>query len=314
MIVYAKHGTDGAGARAPQDGAALDSGRGTAGPRDRGANFRILRFAGLPILRSMIRPGAAVPLALALAACAAPIQSGADSGSAHLARPAQDRLDRVAARVMQAANGFCGVESRFAAAPGGDTAGAASRSAGAALGLSEVGLIPNLETVRAEPGNKAIAPRCRYPIEISDRPLVYASTNGSRIRITEGMLAFASNDSELAFVLSHELAHDLLGHVGAFHGGNHAKMELEADYLGIYVTARAGYDVETASRLMLRLAAAFPDMEGDGSYPASAARYAMLKRAVQEIALKMSSKAPLVPDFQTLAPAEEPRATASGGR
>ncbi len=232
-------------------------------------------------------------VALALAACA----TRPDSGATHFARPAQDRLDRVAARVMQAANGFCGVETRLAATP-------ERVPAGAALGPSEVGLIPNLKTVRAEPGNKAITPRCRYPIEISDRPLVYASTNGSRIRITEGMVAFASNDSELAFVLSHELAHDLLGHVGAFHGGNHAKMELEADYVGIYVTARAGYDVETASRIMLRLASAFPNMEGDGSYPASGARYAMLERAAREIALKMSSNAPLVPNFQTLAPAE----------
>ena len=175
-------------------------------------------------------------------------------------------------------------------------------------------MVPNLETARAEPGNKAIAPRCRYPIEISDRSLVYASTNGSRIRITEGMVAFASNDSELAFVLSHELAHDLLGHVDTLHSGTRAKMELEADYVGIYVTARAGYDAETASRFMLRLAAAFPDMEGDGSYPASGARYAMLERAAREIALKMSSNAPLVPNFQTLAPAEEPSPIPSHGR
>ena len=238
----------------------------------------------------MLRITATIALIVSLAACAAQHDS-----SAYVARVAQDRLDRVAARVMQAADGFCGVETRFAVAPGGGPAAGAGAPA-------EMGLVPNLETVRAEPGNQAIAPRCQYPIEMSDRPLVYASTNGSRIRITEGMIAFASNDSELAFVLSHELAHDLLGHVGAFHGGNRAKMELEADYVGIYVTARAGYDVETASRIMLRLASAFPDMEGNSSYPASGTRYAMLERAVQEIALKMSTNAPLVPNLQTLQP------------
>jgi peptidase M48-like protein len=295
MTACAKQDSDRGRVHAPQDGPALDGRRGTPGPRDRGVNFRILRFAGSPIPLAMIRRGAAIPLALALAACAAQL----DSGTAHLAGPAQDRLDRVAARVMQAANGFCGVGTRFAVAPGGSPA-AADPGASA-----EMGLVPNLETVRAEPGNKAIAPRCQYPIEISDRPLVYASTNGRKIRITEGMIAFASNDSELAFVLSHELAHDLLGHVGAFHGGSRAKMELEADYVGIYITARAGYDVETASRIMLRLASAFPDMEGDSSYPASGARYAMLERAVQEIALKMSTNAPLVPNLQTLQPGAE---------
>ncbi len=311
MTDYAKHDSDRDRVRAPQDGPALDSRRGTPGPHDRGADFRILRFAGSPIPRPMIRRGAAIPfalaLALALAACAPPIQSGADGGTAHLAGPAQDRLDRVAARVMQAANGFCGVGTKFAVASGG---GPAAAGAGAP---AEMGLVSNLETVRAEPGNKAIAPRCQYPIEMSDRPLVYASTNGSRIRITEGMIAFASNDSELAFVLSHELAHDLLGHVGAFHGGDRAKMELEADYMGIYVTARAGYDVETASRIMLRLASAFPDMEGNSSYPASGARYAMLKRAVQEIALKMSTNAPLVPNLQTLQPGADLGASTGHG-
>ena len=250
----------------------------------------------------MLRITATISLIVALAACAAP-----HGGSAYLASPAQDRLDRVAARVMLAANGFCGVETRFAAAPGGGPAGVA-------LGRTEVGLIPNLETVRAEPGNKAVAARCRYPIELSDRTMVYASTNGSSIRITAGMIAFASNDSELAFVLSHELAHDLLGHAGAFHGGNHQRMELEADYVGIYITARAGYDVETASRFLLRLANAFPNMEGDGSYPAPAARYAMLERAAQEIAVEISSQRPLVPNFQTLTPAAEPGSIASGGR
>jgi len=315
MIAHTNHNTDRASAPYPQEGR---------------ANFPTWRFAAFAILRTIASLAAAVTFALAPAACEAPIQSGADGGSLRGARPAQDRLDRVAARVMEAANGFCGVETRYA---GPSAEGLPARSvsveagygpqAGASGGWpavggtgasAEVGLVPSLETVRAEPGNKSIAPRCRYPIEMSDRALVYASTNGSRIRITQGMLAFASNDSELAFVLSHELAHDLLGHARAFHGGNRARMELEADYVGIYITARAGYDVETASRFMLRLAAAYPEMEGDSSYPASAARYAMLERAAREIALKTSSKAPLVPNFQTLEPADDARSVARGGR
>lgn len=293
MIAHTNHNTDRASAPYRQEGR---------------ANFPTWRFAAFAILRAIASLAAAVTFALAPAACESPILSGADGGSLRVARPAQERLDRVAARVMEAANGFCGVETRYAGASGGWPA---ARRTGAP---AEVGLVPSLETVRAEPGNKSIAPRCRYPIEMSDRALVYASTNGSRIRITQGMLAFASNDSELAFVLSHELAHDLLGHAGAFHGGNHARMELEADYVGIYITARAGYDVETASRFMLRLAAAYPEMEGDSSYPASAARYAMLERSVREIARKTSSKSPLVPNFQTLEPADDARSAARGGR
>ena len=151
-------------------------------------------------------------------------------------------------------------------------------------------------------GTEAADAPCPYPVELSDRDIVYASTNGRRIRITQGMLGFASNDSELAFVLSHELAHDLLGHSAAFYDGSRQRMEFEADYVGIYITARAGYDVDVASRFILRLAGAFPSIRDNSSYPAPAARYAMLKRAAKEIALKISSKRPLVPDFATRLP------------
>ena len=162
--------------------------------------------------------------------------------------------------------------------------------------------MPGPGMASAAGGTDAVDARCREPIEVSDRSIIYASNNGKRIRITEGMRAFASSDSELAFVLAHELAHSLLGHTWAFHGGNHQRMELEADYVGIYVTARAGYDVETASRFILRLAGAFPNIEADSSYPTPAARYSMLERAAREIALKVSSRSPLVPDFVTKLP------------
>lgn len=275
----------------------------------------------------MVRLGAIImfaTFAIGLSACASQYDTAADQPD-----PAQRRLDRIAARVMRAAGEFCESGPTTAAGPGGAPAATASAHGvdlrgPASSGLradgpadrgrpiaakppapaqrSERGIMPAPVTPSAEDEVGAAGPRCRYPIEVSDRGMVYASTNGRRIRITEGMLAFASNDSELAFVLAHELAHDLLGHPGAFHGGGRQRMELEADYVGIYITARAGYDVEVAAHFILRLASAFPGISEDSSYPAPAARYALLQRALKEIALKLATSAPLVPDFTTRLP------------
>lgn len=271
----------------------------------------------------MVRLGAVIvctAFAIALSACAPRYDTATDA-----AGPAQGRLDRIASRVMRAAGEFCESGPRTAGTPAttasahgaglNEPAPSGLRAGGspdrgrplaakprAPVQPSERGIMPDPGTSSAEEALGAAGPQCRYPIEVSGRGVVYASTNGQRIRITEGMLAFASNDSELAFVLSHELAHDLLGHPGAFHGGGRQRMELEADYVGIYVTARAGYDVEVAAHFILRLASAFPSIREDSSYPAPAARYASLQLALKEIALKKSASAPLVPDFTTRLP------------
>lgn len=273
----------------------------------------------------MLRLGAIMTLVVGVSACASQHGATVDQTS-----PAQIRLDQVATRVMRAASEFCDVGTRSAARAGHAPAaranalnaarperGADGVRRGEATNLDrsgvarlpapaaappERGMMPDPGAAPPAAGADAADARCRYPVELSDREIVYASTNGRRIRITQGMLAFASNDSELAFVLSHELAHDLLGHAAAFYDGSRRRMEFEADYVGVYITARAGYDVEVASRFILRLAGAFPSIRDDSSYPAPAARYAMLKRAVKEIALKMSSKSPLVPDFATRRP------------
>ena len=274
----------------------------------------------------MLRMGAIIAFSLALSACATQYDTATDQ-----TRPALRRLNQIAERVMRAAGEFCDPGTKTAAGPGDAPVAAASARGGGPGEPVSSGLVADEPTGRGRPRAgrpsapdlppergimpTAIAPaaedeagaarsRCRYPIEVSDREMIYASTNGQRIKITEGMLAFASNDSELAFVLSHELAHDLLGHPSAIYGNGRERhrMELEADYVGIYITARAGYDVDVAAHFILRLASAFPSISEDSSYPAPTARYALLQQALREIAIKIATSAPLVPDFTTKLP------------
>ncbi len=126
---------------------------------------------------------------------------------------------------------------------------------------------------------------CGFPVELTGGDEFLASTNGKRIKISGGTLRFVSNDDELAFVLAHELTHILSGHSGTMRGSSRKEAELEADRLGIYIVARAGYSVDTALHLLSRLGESLPRLnEPHAAYRTLAARTAAMRRAIEEIA------------------------------
>src|SRR4029077_421545 len=67
-----------------------------------------------------------------------------------------------------------------------------------------------------------------------------------------GMLEFAPSDDDLAVVLGHELAHLIL------YSGGTKRSEADADYLGLYLAARAGFDVSRAPEFWDRMGRANP--------------------------------------------------------
>ena len=56
------------------------------------------------------------------------------------------------------------------------------------------------------------------------------------------MMRFATSDDELAVILGHEFGHGIL------QTGSKPHFEADADYIGLYMAAQAGYDIETASK------------------------------------------------------------------
>ncbi len=127
---------------------------------------------------------------------------------------------------------------------------------------------------------------CDYPVLYQPKEIVNAAADGKLVFIAAGMMRFADNDTELATVIAHELAHNTMRHVqkrqtnqtagaaaglvldvlaaiagvntqGAFSraGGNIAgrtysqEFESEADYVGLYYLARAGYKIDGAANL-----------------------------------------------------------------
>ncbi len=177
---------------------------------------------------------------------------------------------------------------------------------------------------------------CDYPVLVVGTEVVNAAADGERIYVTRGLIRFLETDSELATVISHELAHNTRGHnkmakknaiaggiggllldiavaaVGVNTGGAFSKagmnigksmyskdMEREADYVGLYILALSGYDIDDAPNVFRRLGTANPNsIEGKyaASHPSTPERYVNLEKTVEEILRKQSSGLPLTPE------------------
>lgn len=95
------------------------------------------------------------------------------------------------------------------------------------------------------------------PVCISDfwvdvRPKRDAGADGVRVRVTSGLIDYVQDDDELAAVVAHEMAHNLLDHRPRINATKKGKTsvikdtEEEADRLSVWLMANAGYDPEAA--------------------------------------------------------------------
>lgn len=144
-------------------------------------------------------------------------------------------------------------------------------------------------------GGKARA-GCGLGLVLSSQSGANAFSHGNRIRVTRDMVRFADEDAELAFVLAHEVAHNLLGHRTSVGRSTRRRMELEADHVGLYLIARAGYDPRIAARLLRRLSVAQPEMgRARPNHPTFGSRFKALQEVIEEIDRKRASGRRLVP-------------------
>jgi len=176
---------------------------------------------------------------------------------------------------------------------------------------------------------------CAYNVALQNNNQWNAFADGETVHIESRLAQDVSNDDDLAFVVAHELAHNILEHVskqqqnvmaGAAAGlaleaiiaglggggmsGEVARMgagvggmqysqdfEREADYVGLYILAHSGYDLEAGPRIARRIAEQDPRaIRYASSHPSSADRAASLQATIREIQQKMATGAPLVPN------------------
>ena len=164
---------------------------------------------------------------------------------------------------------------------------------------------------------------------------INAYADGEQVVITTGMMRFAT-DAELAVVVGHEIAHNAMGHISAMKsnslwgaiagaladglsaaggvqtGGAYAQLgadagasrfsqdfEREADYVGLYILARAGVEIDQAPEFWRHMAIANPGSIGLAtSHPTSAERFVRLEQAVIEIEEKRQDGRPLLPEMK----------------
>lgn len=171
---------------------------------------------------------------------------------------------------------------------------------------------------------------CSYGFGIAGVDEVNAMADGNNVIVTKGMMRFAETDQELGLVVAHELAHNTMEHVAAKRsnatGGllldilaaaagvntrgtfqNMAasaysqEFEAEADYVGMYIMARAGQPLKGAADFWRRMAAEHPQAiahNGAASHPASAERFVALERTEREIERKEAAHQPLLPELK----------------
>lgn len=103
---------------------------------------------------------------------------------------------------------------------------------------------------------------CGYDVQLNPSDELNARADGRRLFISTALAGFAASDDELAVILGHELAHHVLRHRHWSETGGAARQanaeawvtdggqggaEQQADRVGLYLAARAGYDPAVAA-------------------------------------------------------------------
>ena len=96
---------------------------------------------------------------------------------------------------------------------------------------------------------------------------VNAYNSGKVIGINTGMLQSVRNESELAWVMGHEL-----GHYYLHHRSSNPSNEYAADKAGVGIARRAGYNMCSGVKLLLRF-----NKNGSKTHPPAMDRYNRVK-------------------------------------
>lgn len=142
-------------------------------------------------------------------------------------------------------------------------------------------------------------PACASEVQLIPSGRMNALADGRYVQVTSAIVDFVASDDELAVVIGHELAHNILGHrakldVAGVGSGLSSKFgkkaariratEIEADRLGLRLVARAGYDVQAAPAFWRRFGKEHGQgIFADATHPGWRDRAAMLQQVIAEL-------------------------------
>ncbi len=132
-------------------------------------------------------------------------------------------------------------------------------------------------------------PVCVSHFWVDTRDRIDAGADGGGVRLTSGMMEYVPDD-ELAYVVAHELAHNVLDHRTFLNGLKRGKTkatyqtEVEADRLSVWLMANAGYDVQAALRFAERYGRKYGGgIFAIGTHPRWQKRVASMRAEIQAI-------------------------------
>jgi len=189
---------------------------------------------------------------------------------------------------------------------------------------------------------------CAIPINLDINAEANAATDFRKIVIQTGILRISRTDAQLAVVVGHELAHVNMGHYqkkqqnallgqfggalvdggfllgGIYTGRSFADylgqvgarafsvaFEREADYVGAYYVARAGYDLAGAEEVWSAMGMEDPNsIRKATTHPTAPVRFLQMRKVAEEIADKQRRNLPLVPEMKAIEVDAAPAASA----
>jgi hypothetical protein len=169
--------------------------------------------------------------------------------------------------------------------------------------------------VEAEPG-------CPSRFQLIPSRRLNARADGRYVQVTTAIAEYVQDEQELAAVLAHEFAHNVLRHrdrldeAGVARGffgnfGRNARRiretEAEADRLSVYLMDRAGYDPTAAVRFWTRFGPRGLNFLGSPTHPNWRARIALFEAEIGRIrAARAAGRVPMPAFFDPAAPAPPP--------
>lgn len=167
-----------------------------------------------------------------------------------------------------------------------------------------------------------LTPACAMVIDLGNTEEVNSYADGRHVMVTRGMLGFVRSDDELAAVMAHELASNILSPtlrpaqsvvIERLHSLNAVtqaapegnvlapatvQQDSAADRLALYMLARAGYRLDAVAPFWLRLASTYPASIANSHTALHAPigeRLAVIERVIGDIRQQQQQGKPVVP-------------------
>jgi hypothetical protein len=161
---------------------------------------------------------------------------------------------------------------------------------------------------------------CEFPTLLVRSDDENAAADGTVLAITSGLLKHTSSDDDIALILGHELAHNVMRHLELVKTAKPApgslldafaksaigtavaatvnrpfsvQYEKDADRAGLYFMARAGYDIDTASAFWKRLNESMKAKRVAATHPTGPERLKAIEATTAEIKAKQKRGEPL---------------------